>query len=51
MFVCVYFHSVSAVCCGSGGSLGIGGGGRFGVILGVVCGAVLFVFVLSVSVA
>ena len=39
------------VCCGSGGSLGIGGGGRFSVILGVACGVVLVVFVLYVSVA
>ncbi len=34
-----------------GGSLGIGDSGRFGVILSVVCEAVLFVFVLFVSVA
>ena len=40
----------SAVCCGSGGSLGMGGGGRFSVILGVVFSAVLFELALFVSV-
>ena len=44
-------RGVSSVWCGSGGSLGIGGGGRLRIVLGVVCGAVLFVFVLAVSVA
>ncbi len=42
---------VSSVCCGSGGSLGIGGGGLFSVAVGVVGGAVVFEFLLSVSVA
>ena len=42
---------VSTVCCGSGGSLGMGGGGRFSVAFGVVGGAVFFEFVLFVSVA
>ena len=49
--ISIVSRGVSAVCCGSGGSLGIGGGGRFSVTLGMVCGAVLFEFVLFVSVA
>ena len=49
--ISIVSRGVSAVCCGSGGSLGIGGGGRFSVILDVACGVVLFVFVFSVSVA
>ena len=32
------------MCCGSGGSLGIGGGGRFSVAFGVMGGVVLLVW-------
>ncbi len=49
--ISIVSRGVSAVCCGSGGSFGIGGGGRFSVAFGVVDGAVLFKFVLFVSVA
>ena len=49
--ISIVSRGVSTVCCGSGGSLGIGGGGRFSVAFGVVGGAVLFEFVLFVSVA
>ena len=49
--ISIVSRGVSAVCCGSGGSLGIGGGGRFSVAFGVLGGAVLFEFGLFVSVA
>ena len=44
-------RGVSSVWCGSGGSLGIGGGGRLRINLGVVWEAILIVFVLFVNVA
>ena len=44
-------RGVSTVCCGSGGSLGMGGGDRFNVAVGVVDGSVFFEFMLFVSVA
>ncbi len=49
--ISIVSRGASAVCFGSGRSLGIGGGGHFSVTLGVVCGAVLFELVLFVSVA
>ncbi len=49
--ISIVSRGVSAVCCGSGGSLGIGGGGRFRVAFGVMGGAVLFEVGLFVSVA
>ncbi len=36
--ISIVSRGVSAVCCGSGRSLGIGGGGRFNVAFGVVDG-------------
>ncbi len=44
-------RGASAVCCGFGGTSGMGGRGRFCVVFCVVDGAVLFEFVLFVSVA
>ncbi len=41
----------SAECCGSGGSFGMGGGGRFSVAFGVVVVAALFGFRFFYSVA
>ncbi len=40
-----------AVCCGSGRFLGMGGGGRYRFFLGVVDEAVIFEFVVLVSLA
>ena len=49
--ISIVSRGVSAVCCGSGGSLGIGGGGRLRIVLGVVWEAILIVFALFVNVA
>ena len=48
--ISIVSRGASAVCCGSGRSVGIGGGDRFFVGLGVVFSAVLLELALFVSV-